>query len=94
MLTQNSAFTSENVKVDISTMWDILKPLPAQVKQRNEVPRKAYIYLLSQIPQLHLDTVIVREIAQGKGLEAGPNLRFELPSRGTSQSACELFMTI
>lgn len=67
-----------------------MKPFPGQIRLRNDVPRKALVYLLSQIgaesgQSFHLPDPVVREIAQAE--EPKYTIpRFELPSRKSQDS--------
>ena len=80
LINGDSLFTTEDNTVKASAIWEVLKPLPSQIRHRNRVPRKACIYLLSQIVEIPIDDTIIREIAEGQGIGREPSPSFELPS--------------
>ena len=75
----DSLFTSENTKSNAAMMWEVLNPLPEHIQRRNEVPRKALIYVLSQTRKLHFEERVVHEIAQG-GVQGRFTTKLRLPS--------------
>ena len=72
-------FTSENTKSNAAMMWEVLNPLPEHIQRRNEVPRKALIYVLSQTRKLHFEERVVHEIARG-GVQKPFTTKLRLPS--------------
>lgn len=75
-----SCVTAENPKPNAGRTYTILKPLPSQVLCRVEVPRRALMYLLSQIPSWQVPHDIVTSIA--RAIEPRDHsISIELPSR-------------
>lgn len=59
----------------------ILKPFPAQVLRRNEVPRRALVYVPSQAPDWSLSDKAVGSIAKAEKPEDF-DARLNLPTDG------------
>ena len=53
-LTHYSCFTAENPELNVAIMYNVLKPLPSQIRDRLEVPRRALIYLLAHTQGVYM----------------------------------------
>ncbi|KAL2046149.1 hypothetical protein N7G274_001596 [Stereocaulon virgatum] len=79
-------FTAKNLQSKAATMYKFLKPLPAQVQRRKEIPRRSLIYLLSKRPTWNISDDIVTEIAQASN-PLDFTFHAELPSRPQKSSS-------
>ena len=89
-----SCFTAESPKhiaANLENFVDfILKPFPAQVLRRNEVPRRALVYVLSQASAWSLSDKAVSSIAKAEKPEDF-DLRLNLPTDGKTMSLFYVF---
>ena len=68
---------------NVMDWYKILQPLPRQVQRRNEIYRRALVYVLSQAPSWQIPDTIVGDIASAKEPEQRKD-RLKLPTAGVT----------
>ena len=72
-----SSLTAEGWSIVPDPLYALMNPLPSQIRDRKETPRRALLYLLSQRAEWHLSQDVVKELAEAA---TPPEIEHYLPS--------------